>query len=288
MSASTWPGPTDGSWSTSPTRITAACGGTARSSACISGTSTIEVSSTTSRSHSSGCASCRLKPPLRGSTSSSRWIVFASRPVVSESRLAARPVGAHSAIRTCRTPRIARMRVHQRGLADAGAAGDHEELRRDRQAHRLHLRRRERHRQLRFHPRDGLVRVDRLPRHAAGREASDARGDGPLSGVQPREEDARRSVRRFLDDRAGRDLERQRFVARAAPGCRAASPHRGRVPSPAARSARRPSPRRACSRCRRAPGSSRSSRSRACPAIRSAVRKPMPRMSRRAGTGSRR
>ena len=65
MSASTWPGPTDGSWSTSPTSMTAACGGTARSSACISGTSTIDISSTTSRSHSSGCDSCRLNPPVR-------------------------------------------------------------------------------------------------------------------------------------------------------------------------------------------------------------------------------
>ena len=100
MSASTWPGPTDGSWSTSPTRISAASSGTARRSACISGTSTIDVSSTTSRSHVSGFSSLPRKLPVLGSTSSSRWMVFASRPVLSLSRLAARPVGAARAIST--------------------------------------------------------------------------------------------------------------------------------------------------------------------------------------------
>ena len=100
MSASTWPGPTDGSWSTSPTRISAARSGTARMSACINGTSTIDVSSTTSRSHVSGFSSFLLKLPVLGSTSSRRWIVLASRPVLSLSRLAARPVGAASAIST--------------------------------------------------------------------------------------------------------------------------------------------------------------------------------------------
>src|SRR5260370_1359168 len=56
-SASTWPGPTEGSWSMSPTIKRAALSGTAFSSACISMTSTIEVSSTTSRSQSSGLSS---------------------------------------------------------------------------------------------------------------------------------------------------------------------------------------------------------------------------------------
>jgi hypothetical protein len=45
MSASTWPGPTDGSWSMSPTIKTAARSGTAFMSDCISMTSTMEVSS---------------------------------------------------------------------------------------------------------------------------------------------------------------------------------------------------------------------------------------------------
>ena len=69
--------------------------GTAFISACISMTSTMEASSTTNRSQSSGLSSPRLKPPPLGSTSSSRWMVLASKPVASVMRLAARPVGAH-------------------------------------------------------------------------------------------------------------------------------------------------------------------------------------------------
>src|SRR5215472_217121 len=53
-SASTWPGPTEGSWSISPTIKRAALSGTALMSACISMTSTMEVSSTTSSSQSRG------------------------------------------------------------------------------------------------------------------------------------------------------------------------------------------------------------------------------------------
>ena len=100
MSASTWPGPTEGSWSTSPTISSAAPSGTAASSARISRTSTIDVSSTTSRRQSSGLSASRLNPPVLGSTSSRRWIVLASNPVASLIRLAARPVGAHSRIST--------------------------------------------------------------------------------------------------------------------------------------------------------------------------------------------
>jgi len=49
-SASTCPGPTEGSWSISPTINRAAVLGTAFMSACISMTSTMEASSITSRS----------------------------------------------------------------------------------------------------------------------------------------------------------------------------------------------------------------------------------------------
>ena len=38
-----------------------------------------------------------FEPAALGSTSSSRWMVLASMPVASFMRLAARPVGAHSA-----------------------------------------------------------------------------------------------------------------------------------------------------------------------------------------------
>ena len=89
-SASTCPGPTEGSWSTSPTISSAASSGTAASSDRMRGTSTIEVSSTTSRPQSSGFSPSRLNPPVLGSTSSSRWIVFASNPVASLIRFAAR------------------------------------------------------------------------------------------------------------------------------------------------------------------------------------------------------
>src|SRR4249919_3254381 len=114
-SASTCPGPTEGSWSMSPTIKSAAVSGSAFMSACMSMTSTMEVSSTTSRSQSSGLSSPRLKPPLLGSTSSSRWMVLASKPVASVMRLAARPVGAHS---KRLVPLAARMRGNPRTHAD--------------------------------------------------------------------------------------------------------------------------------------------------------------------------
>ena len=55
-----------------PTIKSAALSGTAFMSDCISMTSTMEVSSTTSRSQSSGLSSPRLKPPPLGSTSEPR------------------------------------------------------------------------------------------------------------------------------------------------------------------------------------------------------------------------
>src|SRR6266568_4143158 len=75
----------------SPTRL-----GTARTSECMSGTSTMEVSSTTRSPQARVFYSFLLNRPVAGSISSRRWIVFASKPVVSVSRFAARPVGAHS------------------------------------------------------------------------------------------------------------------------------------------------------------------------------------------------
>src|SRR5262249_34386544 len=66
-SASTCPGPTEGSWSTSPTSSSAARSGKALSSARISGTSTMDVSSTTSRSQSRAFSS--------GSAEMLNWLV---------------------------------------------------------------------------------------------------------------------------------------------------------------------------------------------------------------------
>ena len=67
MSASTWPGPTESSWSTSPTFSNAAPSGTAASRARISMTSTIDVSSITSRPQLSGLSASRLNPLVLGS-----------------------------------------------------------------------------------------------------------------------------------------------------------------------------------------------------------------------------
>src|SRR5680860_572332 len=80
----------------SPTTSSAALSGTAFNRACISKTSTIEVSSTTKRSQSSGLSLLRVKPPALRSTSRVRWIVLGSNLVASVMRFAARPVGAQS------------------------------------------------------------------------------------------------------------------------------------------------------------------------------------------------
>ena len=109
MSPSTWPGPTEGNWSASPTSSTAIPGGTAFSTCAIISTSTIDVSSMTSRSPSSGCRSVRRNCPFFGLISSRRCSVLASSPVASVMRLAARPVGAPSSGRTPLAARIVRM-----------------------------------------------------------------------------------------------------------------------------------------------------------------------------------
>ena len=99
-SRSTLPGPTEGSWSLSPTRISRQFIFKAQISERISGMSTIEVSSTMTAPALSGFFSLRLncsEVGLAKSVSSRRWMVLASRPVTSDIRLAARPVGAHSA-----------------------------------------------------------------------------------------------------------------------------------------------------------------------------------------------
>ena len=69
------------------------------------------ASSTTSRSQASGLSSVRRNSPVRGSVSSRRWMVFASSPVLSDNRFAARPVGAQSATRTCLAIKIFRIEL---------------------------------------------------------------------------------------------------------------------------------------------------------------------------------
>ena len=106
-SASTAPGPTEGSWSRSPTSTSRPSGGRASSRALNSTMSTIEVSSTMTASPSREKPAFRLNPPAE--YSSSRWMVFASRPVASARRFAARPVGAHRSTRSCRRPSASTM-----------------------------------------------------------------------------------------------------------------------------------------------------------------------------------
>ena len=87
------------------------CLGTAFIRDCIKRTSTIELSSMTSRSQSRGFSSLRLKPKALGSNSSSRWMVLASMPVASVMRLAARPVGAQSSSFTRFAARMRRIEL---------------------------------------------------------------------------------------------------------------------------------------------------------------------------------
>jgi hypothetical protein len=62
-SASTLPGPTDGNWNTSPTRMRVAVTGTARIRWAMSRVSTMEASSTTTTSAARGSSSVRSKWP---------------------------------------------------------------------------------------------------------------------------------------------------------------------------------------------------------------------------------
>ena len=189
-SASTCPGPTEGSWSTSPTSSSAARCGTARSSACASGTSSMLVSSTTSRSHSSGRSSSRLNPPVFGSVSSSRWMVLAPSPVLSEQALR-RPAGrgGQRHLGPLRDQHL-EDRVDQRGLADAGAAGDHQHLRGEREAHRRALALRQGEAGLAPDPVQRLVGVDRRPGRRPVRQPAQPLGDAALGPVQAGEEHA--------------------------------------------------------------------------------------------------
>ena len=102
------PGPTGGSWSGSPTRISRFPLGMACKRWCSSSTSTMDISSTITASHLRGLSSSRTNTmsPVPGSipASSSRWMVEAFSPVTSVSRFAARPVGAASRHASCICP----------------------------------------------------------------------------------------------------------------------------------------------------------------------------------------
>ena len=136
--------------------------GRASSSAAISSVSIIEASSTITSSASSGRPRLRRKP-RSGSASSRRCSVRASRPVLSASRRAARPVGAASATRSPSLGDGRQDAAHQRGLAGARAAGDHQHPAADRELDGVALGRGQRHAQRRLAARQCRLGVGRLP-----------------------------------------------------------------------------------------------------------------------------
>ena len=96
-SPNTFPGPTLGSWSLSPTRIRRQPSGNARNTASKIVTSTMDSSSITKASQSRLFFSFLANVGWSfssHSTCNKRWMVLASFPVKSDIRLAARPVGA--------------------------------------------------------------------------------------------------------------------------------------------------------------------------------------------------
>ena len=101
---STLPAPTLGSWSWSPTRTSLVPGTMALRRASIRKISVIDISSTMITSASRGSDAFLRKRGLSLSLpsppvySSRRWMVFASKPVASDMRFAARPVGAQRAM----------------------------------------------------------------------------------------------------------------------------------------------------------------------------------------------
>ena len=262
-SANTWPGPTDGSWSISPTIRRAASSGTAFISACISMTSTMEASSTTSRSQSSGLSLSRLKPPPLGSTSSSRWMVLASNPVASVMRLAARPVGAQRSSFAPFGREHLQDRLDDGGLADTGAAGDDEHLGDQRQADRRLLAVGKLQAAALLDPWQGLVRVDPGPGEpAVRRAASAARRCRVRPGRDPPE--TRTGVSPTISAMTvPSDSSRSRAVRISSCGTSSNSfGERNQLFGRQVRNGPRPWPRSGQRRYRRAPGSWRSSRCR--------------------------
>ena len=116
ISPSTLPGPTEGSWSGSPTITRRHPGFRAARRASISGRSTMLISSTMTASASSRSFSFFLKATSPVSSLKvmprQRWMVWASREHSSLMRLAARPVGASSrTVRPMRSSRVTMPRV---------------------------------------------------------------------------------------------------------------------------------------------------------------------------------
>ncbi len=223
-SASTWPGPTEGSWSTSPTSSSAARSGSAFSSARISSTSTMLALVDHQQVAFERMLLAPLEAAVLGSVSSSRCSVVASSPVLSDSRLAARPVGRAQGQLARRLARNHRQeRVDQRGLAHAGAAGDHQHLGSQRQPERLRLAVGQGKPRAAFHPRDRLGGVDRGPRRQRPGAKQRRRSAIDLLGpVQPGQEHARRPSSVSATTSPASSSSSQRRLDQARPTPRAA------------------------------------------------------------------
>ena len=276
-SASTWPGPTEGSWSASPTSSRPASSGSAASSASISGTSTIDISSTTSRSQASSFSGPRRKP-RPGSASSRRCRVLASRPVLSLRRRAARPVGAAEGdVHLLAEP--GQDRLDERGLAGAGTARDDQELADQREAQGGALALGQAQAQLALHLGDPRIRLrDRPSRPATAESAQRLARSRPRPGRSPAGTGTR--CRRPRPRSARAPLSRHRPRPRSASRRpREASPPARPARCAACRNAPGPTPPRAHGGARRAGGRANRAECRDAAASSSAEAKPMPRMS---------
>jgi hypothetical protein len=211
-SARTCPGPTEGSWSTSPTSSSAARPGTALSSACISGTSTMLVSSTTSRSHSSGRSSVALEAAVRRVGLEQAVDRAGAQARALASRLAGPPGRRRERHLDALRDQHLQDRVHERGLAHPRPAGDHQHLRAQRQAQSLPLARGQGQPRPLLHPGHGLVDVDRGPRRRACASRQQPLGDAALGPVQAGQEHAGPPVHLVGHDVPARQLERERLV----------------------------------------------------------------------------
>jgi hypothetical protein len=152
--------------------------------------STIEVSSITSKSQSSGASSLRRKPPVRGSVSSRRWIVFASRPVLLGQALGGAAGRGAQRDRDRLGDQDLEQRVDQRGLPNAGAAGDDHHLGDECDPERCLLAVGKRQLRPLLDPRDRLIDDNGRPGRLANGERLELPGDLALGSVKPRKEDA--------------------------------------------------------------------------------------------------
>ena len=182
MSASTCPGPTEGNWSTSPTRQQRRLvRHGAQQRPHQRQTSTIEVSSTTSRSHSSGSLLVAAEGPVPDR--------FRAADGSSSPRARCSRTGAWRRDRSARRARSLHrlreqdreQRVDQGRLADPRAAGDHQHLRCSARSDRLPLARRGRASGPLFDPRNRLLGIDHRPWRPAGAEHLQLRAQIPRS-----------------------------------------------------------------------------------------------------------